>query len=621
MSQNFFMPTEQEPEEVAYRDGAEGFIKWADAHVRVPIFPPGDDIPSWWPLGDLPSTPNPKTGRSYQYIWEEQKEVMREALRMENGRFVYRLIVLCWQRGEGKSLLACLVQLWKFFCWPRQTIVLGANSKDQVKFVHYDIMRDIILNSPDLLMEVGGARNIQEKQIHIKNELNKVESFIRAISSFSGIVSNITGYTFSEIFDMKNPKFFVQLDGSTRNIPNALGVIDSTVSSKDHVLYQLFDGYRTGKTGYVYFSYRKSAKGHYVDYWNPEMDQPQLDDYKVKFPFGEFERYFQNLWSAGHLKIFTPEMVEAWNYLGMDGELSNQHDMLQVLKKKNNLLDQAEDLSMRGVADALVEVHEQVDKYMERFSKVEERLYTLVDAYGQPRMATMDDLMELTRFYDTDWAVGVGIDRADPMKARTSARTIVTCIAKGLPKSRTEGVLFGHDGDVPKYIYILLHLVHVESSALNDLKSLIRTLHSEFDGVDVVCGERWGLWDMVPWCEEQHIPVEITFPTYDKQKEAFSELYTTVLQGRFKAPPIAVFGNGSRDILAEEAEMFDHDPEHRWFGSPEKTEKYGIQDDSMFALAWSMFGMKLLGVDQFRERKVGTMFGMMFENKELVGKW
>jgi hypothetical protein len=88
-------------------------------------------------------------------------------------------------------------------------------------------MRDIILNSPDLLMEVGGARNIQEKQIHIKNELNKVESFIRAISSFSGIVSNITGYTFSEIFDMKNPKFFVQLDGSTRNIPNALGVIDS----------------------------------------------------------------------------------------------------------------------------------------------------------------------------------------------------------------------------------------------------------------------------------------------------------------------------------------------------------------------------------------------------------
>jgi hypothetical protein len=258
---------------------------------------------------------------------------------------------------------------------------------------------------------------------------------------------------------------------------------------------------------------------------------------------------------------------------------------------------------------------------MERFSKVEERLYTLRDAYGQPRMATLDDLMELTRFYDTDWAVGVGIDRADPMKARTSARTIVTCVAKGLPKSRTEGVLFGHDGDVPKYIYILLHLVHVESSALNDLKALIRELHSEYDGVDVVCGERWGLWDMVPWCEEQHIPVEITFPTYDKQKEAFSELYTTVLQGRFKSPPIAVVGNASRDILAEEAEMFDHDHEHRWFGSPEKTEKYGIQDDSMFALAWSMFGMKLLGVDQFRERKVGTMFGMMFENKELVGKW
>jgi hypothetical protein len=41
----------------------------------------------------------------------------------------------------------------------------------------------------------------------------------------------------------------------------------------------------------------------------------------------------------------------------------------------------------------------------------------------------------------------------------------------------------------------------------------------------------------------------------------------------------------------------------------------------MFALAWAMFGMKLMGVDEFRQRKGGAMFGFMVQNKELIGKW
>ena len=147
-----------------YRKGAEGFIKFTEDNVRVAIYPTDSDIPIWTRVGDLPDLPNPETGKSYREMWEAQKEICREALRMENKRFVYRLIVLCWMRGEGKSLLACLIQMWKFFCWPRQQIMLGANSRDQVKFVHYDIMRDIILNSPRLLFKIG-KRNIKEKEI------------------------------------------------------------------------------------------------------------------------------------------------------------------------------------------------------------------------------------------------------------------------------------------------------------------------------------------------------------------------------------------------------------------------------------------------------------------------
>ena len=197
---------------------------------------------------------------------------------MENGRFKYTLVVFCEMRGEGKSLRACLIQLWKFFCFPRQQIMLGANSKDQVKFVHYDIMKDIILNSPNLV-KILGKKNIQEKEIRLLDGKKRVMSIIRSISSFSGIVSNITGYTFSEIFDMKNPRFFVQLDGSIRNMPNALGVIDSTVSDKTHILYKLYQSYldrEKNGDNMTYFLYRCSPEGLSEDFFNPQMTQKQL---------------------------------------------------------------------------------------------------------------------------------------------------------------------------------------------------------------------------------------------------------------------------------------------------------------------------------------------------------
>jgi hypothetical protein len=603
-----------------YRKGGKGFCEWCDEVVHVPIYPEGSDIPEWYPLGNLPKETNPKTGKSYYDLWEEQKRIFTKALEMKGGRFVFRLIVLCWMRGEGKSLGACLIQLWKFFCWPRQLIMLGANSRDQVKFVHYDIMRDIIINSPKLFRAVGGKRNIQEKEIRLKDNKGNLVSLIRSISSFSGIVSNITGYTFSEIFDMKNPRFFVQLDGSIRNIPNALGVIDSTVSAKTHVLYQLYHNWKQNKSKTVFFSYRSSRDADQRDYWNPHMDTDQLEDYKLKFPFGEFEKYFQNLWSAGSMQPFTDEMIEAMGYLGMDGQVGNQTRMLEVLAKKNKHLEQSSDLAERGVMEAMVDAEVRIDKLMERFTPVES-IYKLQTHLGLPRMARMEDLLALGDYFDTDWVIGVGVDRADPMKIRTSARTLVTVTAKGLPGSRSNPFMQVEIGGIPQYIYVKLNLVHVESSSLEDIKDIIKEAHEDYDGVDVVCGERWGMWDLAPWCEEMDIEAEFIFPTYDRQKEAFSEFFIAVKQGRFKTPQIAVPGSKKDDILREEMQVFDHDADKRWFGSPEKEELYGVQDDSIFAEAWGMYGVRLKGVDDFRMRRPMQHFGIMFDNKGLLGAY
>ena len=607
-----------EPED--YKDGPEGFIKWCEENVSIPIYPEGSDISVWVPIKDLPRKPVAKTGRSYWDFWENQKRVARNCLRMAEGRFLYRLVILCWMRGEGKSLFACLIQLWKFFNWTRQQIVLGANSKEQITFVHYDIMKDIILNSPPLLRIIG-KRNIQEKQIRLKDNKGNTTSVIRAISSFSGIVSNITGYTFSEIFDMKNPKFFTQLDGSIRNIPNALGVIDSTVSTKTHILYSLFTSFVKKEVTDLYFSYRYSKNADYRDYWNPEMDQKQLDSYKGKFLLADFERYFKNTWGSVSDKIFTEEMIDSMKYVGCNGKIGNFEEVKNLIVQKKKYTDQMELLSLDSQGrldkdDMLISNRTGIARIEEKLISVE-NYYKLTDGFS-PCMATMSDLDKMGDLFDTDWAILAGLDRADPMKeSKLGARTILTCVAKGLPGSRTHYKPYDEQGAAPNYLYLLLHLANIESHSTEDIKDAISTCHEEYDGIDTLCGERWGAWDINTVCEEMGIKFEIIFPVYAKQKAAFSEVFLSVQKGRFKAPTVYILGSKENNILTEEMGIFFHDPDKHWFGSPEKNEKYGIQDDAIFSLAWCVFGGRDLGIETFRSRKTKMWFGTMVRDNSV----
>jgi hypothetical protein len=603
-------------EPLDYRDGPEGFIKWCEDMVHIPVYPEGSDIPMWVGLGNLPKEPNPKTGKSYRTMWEAKKDVYRKALRMNNGRFRYRLIVLCWMRGEGKSLDACLIQLWKFMNWPRQMIVLGANSKDQVKFVHYDIIRDIVLNSPGILRIVG-KKNIQEKEIRLKDEKGNISSKIMPITSFSGIVSNITGYTFSEIFDMKNPKFFVQLDGSTRNIPNALGVIDSTVSAKNHILYSLYTNYTKGEAKSLYFDYRFSRKGISDDYWNPNMDQNQLNDYRMKFPLGDYERYFLNVWSSSSDKIFSEEMIEASHYIGCDGVIGNYKEVMELINKRIYLEQKLEEEVIKKGLRSDETLKTGIKNIQNRFTPIE-TIYSLTTGVSSLEYATMEQLNILGDTYDTNWFIMCGIDRADPMKKtgrwESGARTSFLCVAKGLPGSRSRPFI-ADVNTVPNYLYVLLNITTVSDNSLEGIKDNILLCNSEYDGVDVVCGERWGLWDLEPWCEEINIKLEAIHPTYDRQRAAFSEVHRAYSTGLFKTPKIPIYGSKSEDILKEELLMFHHDTDKRWFGSLEKGEKGGIQDDVIFGLGWCLYGGRENSVNDFRPRNRKTWFGTFLPEK------
>jgi len=524
------------------------------------------------------------------------------------------------------SFCVVLIQLWKFFCFPRQLIVLGALSKEQTRFVHYDIMQSLILNSPKL-RGIIGKKNVQKGLLFLKNPNGEVVSSVRPISSYSGIVSNITGYTFSEMFDMKDHKFFIQLDGSTRNIVNSLGTIDSTVSRKDHILYRLYKAYKEGQDKLIYFSHRSAPEAVPEEYWNPLMDKAQLNAYRHRFPPIEFDMYFRNVWELDSGKLFPEALIKSIFYYGYknaknakkqkvsldDGIVPEKCNEITELKIKIDNMDHRKNrvgkrYRSRG------DVQKRKQKLRERISNIENRLapvddlYSLSDNYN-PIHASVDNLIQLGEFYKTDWSIHAGIDRSDPMAQNPRARTIVTVVAKGLTNSKNSSILVDGNQEVPEYIYFLLHLAWVMDATLEGIKEVLRTTHIEYDGLDTLCAERWGTWDLAPWCSENEIEFEPIHPTYELQKKAFTELYTIIRGGRFKSPMIVVPGVLATNILWEELSMFDYHPMSKWYGSPQKNEEGGVQDDSIYSLGWSLYGGREYGVEQFRARKLNAFFG------------
>ena len=608
-----------------YRNGGEGFIMWVEDNVRLSVFPDGSDIPQWLPFSEFPS--------GAKEMWKRQQEnFIIPGLEMKDGVFKHRLLIAMWPRGEGKSVLTTLIQLWRFFCFPKMTIILGANSIGQVRFHHFEEMGKVISNSPKLIMRLG-VQNLQQRQIQMKDKQGNVISFIRPVSSFSGIYSGCTGYTFNEFHQAKNSKFFTEIDSSMRGVKNGLGVIDTTVAPRSHILYKLYKSWKDGKDPFLFFSYRKT-KGRASEFWNPAISQEFLDSQRERLPFGEFERFYINSWSAGSERVFTDEMIEATNFLGIDNQLNVHPALMEILTAKNKLIEQEQRIIRRdmdpevseakspAIAPLLFEQHKtQFKEWDKRLWPVSD-VYRLVDVFGNPSMASVDDLQKIGDMYDTDWAILAGMDRADPMKTRTAARTIVTALAKGLAGSRSNPYP-ADESEAPRYLYFLLHLADIEDHSIEAIKDVLTAIKNEYDGIDVFGTERWGAVDMEKWCLDNDITPVIYYPVYARQRAMFTELFLAYKAGRFKTPPVGVRGQKQDDILREEASVFDHNPEATKgkFGSPEKYEKYGIQDDCMFSIGSAVYAGLNLGVDSFRERKGLQSFGMFFKAGGLRGKW
>jgi hypothetical protein len=601
-----------------YRNGGEGFILWAEENVRVLAYLPGTSILKPTYLADLSREPEPMTGRTWWDFWCWQKDICRQALKLDtDGRLKHNLVVFCTERGEGKSFMAVLILLWKFTVFANQRIFLAANSKEQSSFAHREEMDKIIRISPVLLALVGGEKNIQKKELAIYDSRGLKISFITTVSTFTGVLSNATGFSFSEFFQARpDAPFFNEIYTSMRNTPNALGVIDSTVSTRDHKLYKLYEAIQKGAKGTDswFFYYKCNPTADVNKYMSPANTQKQLDAFQASTAANpvEFDMFFKNTWDTAQKGLFSEELVDACHYLGASGKLLNQQE---IMKQNETLTKHVSDIAYadyQGFGKCLNQDIVYFDK--KALKDIDEYIAPLNEvAYYAPA----DAVAKLGDLLDTDWAIGLGLDRSDPLATRSSAQTVLTCVAKGLPGSRSNPQKFidisKEDYDAPDYVHVLIGIHVSNSSNSNDLQKIISGWADEYSGIESFSSDRYGVSDLAGWLTSEEIveKPEVVHFSQQKQQEVFSILYNTVAYGRFKMPRIHIVGAKESDILVEQLKNFSvtYDGRKVTYGSPDKKHIGAIQDDAVDALAMAVYGMRYLGLDDFRSVDGSLFFG------------
>ena len=614
-----------------YRNGGDGIVRWCEENIV--LMPPDliTGVRAPYYIGELPDTPDPETGRSWKSLWDHQIPILREAFRMDdNGRLVYSLLVFCTPRGEGKSAWAVWGHGWKFFNFDMQKIFLCANSKDQSTYAHYDELIGYIKISPALLALIGGESRLLAKQLSILDDKRQVNSFIRPSSSHNGIMSGASGFSFSEFFQAAMPTtFFSEIFTSTRNVINAVGIIDTTVSDMEHTLRKLYDKVVNKEKGHerIFFYYESNPEADPDKYHNPLNNRQQLETFEAALGHlpGQFDMLFRNTWESASRDLFDKLDIQAMSYIGVDGNIGNHKGVIDILKTCDDNVKKDDDMRGRGLRTVERPAAAQNPPLMARLIHIDNYITTVFPDDPYTDYVPRDMLEVLGEFYDTDWCIGVGVDRNDPLSTTSAAQTALTCVAKGLPGSKTDPTRFMQglsDTTVSTdYIYVILSAKVLPRTALTtDVQAIISKWEQEYEAVESFCSDRYNVSDLVGWLKDNTIvdKPEVLHYVYEKQKEVMRIMHECMRTGRLKKPRLAdstVYENSNwDDLLQEQMQYYTHTVAKSGrgvYGSCEKS-KGGVQDDCLESLALGIFGMRNLGIKDLRSISEIGSFGSYY---------
>jgi hypothetical protein len=202
------------------------------------------------------------------------------------------------------------------------------------------------------------------------------------------------------------------------------------------------------------------------------------------------------------------------------------------------------------------------------------------------------------------------------------ARSILTAVIKLLPGSRSNPMMHvdAEEGKLD-YRYFLVYLKHLIGSTIDEVKFELDILLQTYGKIHTLCSERYGMADIMAYADEHEISVELVATTFAVQRQAFNELHLAARFGRLKAPMVPVPGYESDNVFTEELAVFTYESTKKFYGSPTKRLKEGVQDDSVFSLGMCIYGARETTPDDFGLYGGDDFWGVFVEGEKTVGDY
>lgn len=526
----------------------------------------------------------------------KQKALYKAAFQVhtETGLFQHKTIGCCRPRGDYKTFDMAILALFRFFNMPDERIYLVTNSVQQTSHLVYKEMVGIIKTSPTLSLMTNTYVDIQMAGIYLMAGKGKENVFnsIDIISAEGGARSNATCFVWSEAWRYKGDNNDVaEISQSIRGVDNAWFLVESTVAPKGHFFHGLYEDYLSGETSTLFFQYYDGTERQ-----NPKIDSAYLKDQQRRFPL-QHKMFFDNKWEDASQSLFPPARLIEMGHIGIDGGTGRNEEMVHVI---NEIVDLDREIRKLGGVTDITHLRAHRDFLMQRLVPVD-RFYQV------PAEANIID--RLIEFYNSDFIIGMGLDRAKSIDKRAD-RTVLTTVARGILDPK----IWGTD----RIFFILDVHVFDGSSTFEIIRKIFDNANMYAGGIAYVDLEDYNVIDLKDTLEKEGLEgfVEIAKTGLKHQREIFGELHLSSEGGYLKCPQLNCWFDddnkvhhneppvGIEDILRTEMAVFEHQEgrgsdtgdraSREYFGAPTKkiikrTKLGEAKDDTVFSLAHAVW--------------------------------
>lgn len=258
-----------------------------------------------WVEDTKPRVPSHKGG--YEVFQPDERERAEITRALDSGCGV---IVFCWPRRHGKTLVTALIIAWRFLTRPTQNIAIVANSAKQTVDTAFKLVRTIIQQtSYSAALVKAGTIEITGAEIRYPALGSTITGYPANADALYGLKLSIAQC--SELHAARDDRVYQTLASGTIDTDDGLMLVDSTTGARSSPLYVLYQIHERAADDNLHFSYIR-----YKDVEEACASAPRWINAKglrsraAQMLPAEFAQQHLNQWTASNNALFPPEIVE-----------------------------------------------------------------------------------------------------------------------------------------------------------------------------------------------------------------------------------------------------------------------------------------------------------------------